>query len=177
MVSKNMNIWRELDKISKLEEHLNRELVEMAMPLTLAKSKIISKSDPIIAHILKAIVYGNSLNSLNHWCREIGVWLDLCGNITLKPKNNKPNKNQYSNWIFSCWFSDKDNVRASLKFLAAECMDYPEFDITNELIDKVYDIGNQIQDNILDMLTQKSLYSAKTYSQVVKEILAKNGIN
>ena len=172
-----MSIWRELDKINKLEEHINKQLVEMAMPLALAKTKISSKSDIIIEHILKSIVYGDSLKSLNHWCKEAGSWLDLCGNIILKPKNNKPSKNQYASWIFSYWFSDKDNVRASLKFLAAECIDYPEFDVNDELINKVYDIGNQIQENILDMLTQKSLYSAKTYSQVILEILSKNGVN
>ena len=46
-----MKIWRELDKINKLEEHLNKQLVEMAMPLSLAKTKINSKSDIIIEHI------------------------------------------------------------------------------------------------------------------------------
>ena len=164
-----INIWKQLNRISENE---NTYLLEMAMPRDVAKKKIERLADTTCEHLLKCIVFKNSTGNLNHWIVEVSTNFALCGNMTLKPRNNKFSEKEYRRLLFESNFEDIDNVELMLKFYRQKWkQDYPSFNITVELIDEVYVIANLIIDEVLDMFMQKTYFENDSYERAIRASL------
>ena len=163
-----INIWKQLNRISETEN----TLLEMAMPRDVAKKRIERLADTTCEHLLKCIVFKNSTGNLNHWIVEVSTNFTLCGNITLKPKNNKFTEKEYRKIVFESNFEDKENVELILKFYHAKWSnEYPEFTVTTELVEEVYAIANEIVDEVVDLFLQKTHYERDAYEHVVRASL------
>lgn len=164
-----INIWKQLDKISETE---NSYLLEMAMPRNVAKKKIERLAETTCEHVLKCIVFEDTTNNLNHWIVEVATNCTLCGNMTLKPKNNKFSEKEYRKLLFESNFEDKDNVELMLKFYHQKWkQSYPSFKVTPELIDKVYYSANELIDAVVDMFLQKTCFENDAYEDVIRASL------
>lgn len=110
-------------------------------------------------HIMKCIVFGNSLNNLNHWCDEVASSMQ---NINkLKTKNNtKLKENEYLDNFLLSHGDTKEDFEYKLKTLSQTWRNkYPKFEITKELINKTYNIFIDLASYLAPILNKVNNYN------------------
>lgn len=148
-------------------------IMGMAFPLSVAKDKLTSDAKRLNDHIIKCVVYGDSLYCLNHWIDdEITTWIYKASTISCK---HRISSNVYRSTLF-CWFGENSRDAESnlYDFYAKYVMrrkEYPKFDIDRYLIERLNKVYREIEKEIIQMFCDKYSYTKNDYSEVLREIL------
>ena len=136
-----------------------------------ALSRMSERSDTLAKHLIKCVVYPDNTRDRTHWIQEISSYLEFANDITLKPKNRKPNKIDFEDSLFDALGNTKNDAKNSLKsFLWEnnESHQYPEFGITNQLIENVFQTFKNIHDIFIPILTQKNSETLESIQEKVE---------
>ena len=119
-----------------ISEGLKRKyLNEMAHNRKDVIDKIWEKHNDIRNHLIKAIIYKDSLTSLNHWCNELASKFNWVNNRLVKTKSRKLSEEEYLENVFSInsTFSLRDAKDFLDDFLEEFAEEYPSFEPTDKL--------------------------------------------
>lgn len=117
-------------------------LMEQAMNLSDAESRITSMSYEIENHLLKLLMCGKTNQNYNHWLSEVDAWLKIYNKVILKTNNKRPSSGQVNKWARKEWLTEnvyKNDVE-SIKdeYPDAKVISYSEF---NKIYEKVLNLS------------------------------------
>lgn len=140
--------------------------------------KLESYSDKLEEHVLKCIVYPEN-NSKDEWIKEISAWLLRPCITTVKPKGKKLKADDYRDSIFSCFGDEKVDAELSLAWFKDVFISkpenkkkYPDFEITDELVNKVFNTYNKFIKIFLPLFTSKDKITGEECKSIVRTILS-----
>ena len=129
-----MDIWEELNNI-----YTEEQLLEMALPLAVARERLINNAKQYFYHLFKCVIFGNSTGDLYHWEQEIANYLNIINNIKIKGNNSKPSVKFYEDNFFYYFGDEMEDYRGGLEdFKSRIGKRYPSFEVTEELYSKVF---------------------------------------
>lgn len=161
-----------MKRITHKSEHA--KIFGISMYRKNAISVLESNANTLAMHILKCVIYGDTLDCYNHWIDdEIAEYISIANDITVKPKNKKLKASDYERTIFS-YFADSHQDASILlrtfRINNSETHQYPDFEITRELIDDVYDAFQSIKHDVLPLLCASNNYDAHNFSMIIHNI-------
>lgn len=131
-----MDVWEELNKLYEEEQ-----LLEMALPLAVAKERLTNNAKQYFYHLFKCVVFGNSTGDLYHWEQEIANYLNIINNVKIKGSNNKPSVKFYEDNFFYYFGDEVKDYKGGLEdFKLRIGKKYPPFEVTEELYTKVFEV-------------------------------------
>lgn len=116
-------------------------LLEQAMNIADAESRITAISHELEVHILKLLMCPNNRN-YNHWLSEVDSWLRTYNKIRLKNTNKMPTSDQVNNWARKEWLTenvyknDSDSIKDEYK--DAKDITYTKF---NKVYEKILNLS------------------------------------
>lgn len=147
-------------------------LNEMAYSRKWTIDRLNSLSAPIIEHIIKCAVYENTTNNLNHWIEEIADYLDEANSIEVKTSASKLKEKDYLQNLFYYQGENKKDIRVQLINFRRN-KNYSNYEITQELINKVTNIFQAIAIQASNILaTKNNNYSKNGFINLLTNILA-----
>ncbi len=137
----------------------SRYLIEQAMNLADAESRITAISYELEVHLLKMLMCGKTNRNYNHWLSEVDGWLKAYNKIILKTTKKKPTSSQVNKWAREEWLTDqvyKNDVK-SIKdeYKNTKDIAYQEF---NKIYKKVLNLS--VSDNYSKQNLQQLLVEA-----------------
>lgn len=167
-----MNIWRELDKIRKQE-------ILLEMPVRKKELEVLCDkyTDVIYEHILLIGIFGDSLNTLNHWAVELSAFLSRINEKeTNGTKSGKLKKDYYKYNIFLNHGDSINDVKSDIiSFKDLYCMfketptnpyilnstrykerTYPYFEVTTEIINRTWEFYNLLAEEMSTLFSKKN---------------------
>ena len=121
-------------------------LIEQAMNLRDAESRITAMSYELEVHILKLLMCGKNNRNYNHWLSEVDAWLKTYNKVVLKTNNKRPTSEQVNNWARKEWLSENvynNDVKAITdEFKNVKQISYRDF---NKIYEKILDLS--VSDN------------------------------
>lgn len=103
------NIFQKLNELLCEAQETCIELYEFASPLSVVRSNVHNKSNDIIEHICKVILYKDiHKTTVHHWCAEILADLLNCTNAKIKATKTTPSKEQLNKWLLDYWRKPED---------------------------------------------------------------------
>lgn len=158
----------------KIIRNKNQNIFAMATNRKLAKGRIISLADELCSNIVKISVYPKSVDC-QHWIDEIANWVDAINKITLKPNNAKFNYNEYTEMIFEYFGDSRLDLYALLsEWIIKNCRHgkkYPEFEVTEDLIDRLFLNLNKLKDYVCRLCSSKNNVNRSEILNNLNEIL------
>lgn len=144
----------------------------MSFPLSVVKDKLSSNSKVLNEHVIKCVVYKDSLNCLDHWIDEITTWAYEASKHRCK---SKIKSKVYEGTLFAWFGNDKTDCESNLlgfysKFVI-QLKKYPKFEIDQELISQLLDVYIHLKSSLINMYTTPWTYSKEDYRIKIKEIL------
>ena len=134
----------------------NTSIFGMAFPRKKALKIISDLSDNIDEHIIETVVYGELMpDTKHHWISELAVW--MCKVNRVKCSSNLKEKD-YINALFSTFGTTKEDAELNLSAYYSKVhrnsyfKDYPDFEITDELIDSLFYVYKDITQICLPIL-------------------------
>ena len=102
----------------------------------------------IAEHIIKCVVYGDSLDCYNHWVDEISAWFFDINNTQLKIKRNPPKFKdfEYKDFVFGLLGTTTTDASGALLSFKANNASYPDFEITRSLVLSLYGASGDLED-------------------------------
>lgn len=138
----------------------NHLILGMAMNRNKAVSRVESYAYTLVEHIIKCVVYGNSTGNLKHWVEdEICEILSVVNSITIKPSDKKLKKRDYVDTIFGYMGdarSDANVMVRDFRLKNKHNSKYPNFEVTEDLIDRTYKSFQNIMNYMLPILITKN---------------------
>lgn len=129
-------------------------------------------STTLAEHVAKCVIYSNTTNNLEHWVGEISHKLSIVNQITLKPSGKKLNPKSYEDTIFDSMGTDRADTYILLEDLHHQYENtYPEFDITDELVDRLFRVFNKMKKTIIPILASKNDYTEDDFRLLVYDAL------
>lgn len=188
-------IWRDLEKLSEQEL-----LLEMALPKDKVESLSRQLGVKICEHLIMCGVYGNSLNCLSHWLDKLAAWFSRIDMKEVKTPSGKLKASSYAYNIYQYNIGENindiesaiydfrdDNCATDEEKEAAKHNDkiaksikdktYPYFEITTDLILRVY---NTIRATMLvtsEALSKKGIMELASWKNTLREVFHKYGID
>ena len=153
---------------------LNQKIYGMAFSRSDALDKLHMCSATLVEHIVKCVIYRNSTDSLDHWVKEICNYFAAANKITVKPNDRKLKSSDYMVTVFASMGDSRiDAEYAILEFYARNehTHEYPEFEVTEELVDSTFDAYNSIKDYMIPILTTNNNYKAMDFYPTIYNIL------
>ncbi len=154
----------------------NTKLLEMAFKRSSVVEKINDYSDIVGDHILKCVVYGNSLGCIEHWFSEIATFFEKIGKMEVKG-SVKLKPSEYKTCLFDTYAeignkNDYDQELFHFKVKQVAGGDYPDFDITDNVIERLCNATKELCNVVCSMIASiKIRYSVREYKEVVKNII------
>lgn len=130
----------------------------------------------INTHIIKCVVYGNTLsNDLPHWIHEIATWIADANSIKCK---SKIKEKDYRDMLFGSFGDDLEDAWRNLRrfklrngrLLNSE--PYPDFDITDEMVDKLFDAYQDLVDVCVPILVSGKPQTINKWQQLITPVLS-----
>lgn len=144
----------------------------MSTPRAKALESIDRYADTFTKHLIKCVVFQNSTNDLEHWILELSNYLDFANSFTIKPSNKKLKASDYEDTLFGYLGTTASDAKQMLKMFKFDCgKDYPEFDITNELVKKTYSVFQAILHKVLPILSSKNDWDTEDFAALLHNIL------
>lgn len=145
-----------------------------------AIDKVKSYSETINKHLVYIFVFGNKLNSYQHWRNELSTFLSIMSNITIKPNNKKLNDDVYYEYLFPhidttsdanaeiawAWVKhdDKNNSLPSLSDT-----------LTDSLAKEFRDFKNEKSKELVDLLISDEKYTKGFFEELIDSWGLKEG--
>ncbi len=169
-------IERELYKQLKKEGYA----FEMAYDRSYVIKKVRAKGPTIGEHILKCVVYSNDEQNVNHWIEEIAWELDILDDYDLKPKGKKLKPETYEELLKLDFGESPKDMRTQLKEFSftytrdSSKKKYPKFEITQELIEKLFRVYIAIIKRVSELLSETTETGGERFKQEIAFILRGN---
>lgn len=149
----------------------------MSFPRAVALRHLSSDAKQIRDHIIKCIVYHDTRkDDIHHWIYdELCTWLSDASQI--KCDSRLKMKDILSTTFGELGSEEGDAMVILKRFKKDHCNTaskdpYPDFEITDELVEKVYLACKQIRHICAPMLIQKSVYTKDDFYRVIQPILS-----
>lgn len=143
---------------------MKRYIKAMAFSRKDAESHIRALSKVIGEHIIKCVVYGDSLNCYSHWVNdELTSWFyDI--NTTYLKIDRKPPKFRYQDYdefIFSQFGEDLNDMRISLSAFASLNFEkyggnYPDIEISKDIVSNMFQAVAELSRKMCRLLSTSS---------------------
>ena len=155
------------------------KILEMPRQRKNSKEKLSNYNDPLVEDIIKIVVYGDTTNNLNHWISQTGLWLSKINNV--KFDGDKKFKSYiYINEVFDKAFgnskddSENEIVYFQVKNASGRTWDrkqYPEFELTQDMVDKVFKISQEFTNIFSKIFETKNNYDVNYFRDMAKKII------
>lgn len=143
---------------------------EMSMPISAAKARIEGFTLPYIDHIIRCVVFNNTTNDLIHWENEIATYISKVNDITVKPKAEKFSKQFYVENFFLYWGDEVIDYNIALfDFQRREGKYYPNFEITDQLSNKVFEVVKDFSDYFSVIVSAKNSHTKQYFLHKIVE--------
>lgn len=130
-------------------------------------------SDPIAYHLIECVIYNDSLNKLDHWINEIANSLSLVNKYKIKPRNKKLKSSEYKNSVFASFGDSKEDAKSVLSVFKLDNLirddSYPDFEITDEMINCVYMTFQNVMNYVLPILTSNDDVIEQRFQVLVRK--------
>ena len=152
------------------------KLNEMASERNKVIKRLENYSEIVGSHILKCVVYKNSLNSLKHWIdQELSGYFEIISNDLVK-KSIKLKQDDYKKYLFDAYAEDDNDLLTNLKeFRLTRTIshkEYPTFKITQEIFDEFSLTYCRIRDKVVPMFADKlHQYSSEDFAEILHKII------
>ena len=146
----------------------------MSYPRKQLTDKLTSLSKVLNQHVIECVVYRDvRKDTISHWVTELAAWMNKVNRLkcssTFKAKN-------YKNTLFGEFGTTIDDAEMNLwlyqqlneKYNATK--QYPAFEITPELVNKLYITYTDIVSISLPILCSKDVKSANEWYRLLKPI-------
>ena len=134
----------------------NKSIFGMSFPRKKALKLISDLADNIDEHIMECVVYQDMLSTTSHhWISELAVWMCKVNRIHC---SSKLKERDYIDSLFSAFGTTKEDAELNLSAYYSRIhrngyyKDYPDFEITDELIDSLFEVYTQIKSICLPIL-------------------------
>ena len=182
----NLSIWRELEKIRK--EELLLEMPIRKKELAALCSKY---TDVIYEHILLIGIFGDSLNTLNHWATELSAFLSRINEKeTNGTSSGKLKKDYYKNNLFLnhgdsindiksdiigfkdlyCLFEETPTNPYILNSTRYKERTYPYFEVTNEIVNRTWEFYNLVASKMSDLMSKRNNLTTTDIKNIILSI-------
>ena len=150
-----------------------RQIIGMSMSRKTYIDNIYATAKILTDHIIKCVVYKNKTNSLNHWIHEISNFLSLPFRYTIKPNKGRLKYEEYEDEIFG-YFGDEsmDCEGALILFQSTVGKNYPEFDITDEIVDSLYQTVSRLKEIVIPLLVSGKIMNSNEVYQLISPVFA-----
>lgn len=145
-------------------------LNELAYPRKRALEKLEYLSGALIEYIIKCVVYKNTTNNLDHWTNEIADYFYEVNNIRVKSNTGRLKEKDYLNHLFYYQGEDYQDMKVQLISFSRN-KDYPDFEITKNLIKELTDKFNSIARVVSKILSQSNVMYKNDFINLVKKLL------
>ena len=155
------------------------KILEMPRKRKNSLDKLSNFNDPLVEDIIKIVVYRDTTNNMTHWVNQTGLWLSNINNIKFDgDKKFKPHV--YVEKVFDKAFgnskSDAENeiVYFQVKNASGKTWDrkqYPEFELTQCMVDEVYRIFQEFTDYFPKIFSTKNGYNVEFFRLCVERII------
>ena len=131
----------------------------------------------INTHIIKCVVYKDVMpEAQNHWVNEIATWIADANSIKCK---SRLKEKDYRNFLFGSFGDDIEDARRNInrfrlrngRLLNSE--PYPDFQITDELVDALFDAYIGIVNACVPILISGQVKTTHEWKQLIDPILSK----
>ena len=129
-------------------------------------------------HVMECIIYKDVMPEvLNHWCQEIGTWLEYANSTKCK---SKLKEEDYLEHLFGEFGDEVQDAKLNLalyhadnkKLLKKHSDDaYPDFEVTYELAEKLAKFYENIVNTSLPILVSGQVLSANEWATKVREMI------
>lgn len=135
-----------------------------------AKSNLQTRSSALNDRIMKCAVYQDSTGDLNHWLDGISEILSFANDMTIKPSARKLSKTDYLDNLCGTFGDELSDARVNLKGFHGQHSgeDYPEFDITDELVEKLFSYYQIIITKIVPILATKNTLKQNYFKNTIR---------
>lgn len=131
-----------------------------------------SLSSEFANHIIEYVVYRDTLSdTLDHWAKEIGHWLFVANTLTCK---SKLKQKDYDEGLFYYIGNTRADAESAVGLYWAwnrKHREYPDFEITDEINEKVFQVFSEIKMTALPILTSNKKLSISQWRDIVRKIL------
>ena len=126
----------------------------MALDRNSAKEHVKSYRKVVTDHVIECIVYKNTLGCYRHWVDELTAWIADVNNTQLKIKRNPPKFKQfeYKEFLFGLFGTTTTDVKGALLSYKANNTDYPDFEITKDLVLTAYGCSQDLAEAVCYLL-------------------------
>ena len=159
----------------KLSIKRRANIYGMAMDRKRAIKVMCSLNDVINDHIIECVVYHEERSStLAHWVEEIAAYLNQIDGIKCC---SQLKKRDYMESVFSPFGDARGDAKWNLSYYKfrnarkSKENQYPDFEITEELIDKLYATYQAVITNGLPWLMSKTEHSMEEWENLLSPIL------
>ena len=143
---------------------MKRYIKAMAFPRKDGEKQVRKMADVICEHIMKCIIYGDTLECYNHWVDdELGAWFHDVNTIYLKIDRKPPKFKaaEYDEFIFSQFGEDEHDCKICLSGFRASNSDkyggrYPDFEVTSELASDLFKAVSELSRKMCRLLAESS---------------------
>lgn len=150
-------------------------ILAMAVPRKVALKRLASDAEALRDHIIKCVVYKDIRpDDIYHWVHdEICSWLERASSVK---SDSKLKKRDYLETVFSEFGNDVADARWSLQEFKKEyCIKsanpYPDFDITDDLVEDLFITFQAIVSIAIPLLTSKETIDQETWYKVLNKQL------
>lgn len=144
----------------------------MSFTRSQALSKISSLSNTLNEHVIKCVIYQTILpDYIDHWTEGIGIYLYNVNKIKSKTKLKRAD---YIDSIFASFGTDMEDAEANLRLFKIHNKEYPEFELSNKLIETLFEVYSKLIDKSILILTSGKKLSIDEWIHVVEPILKLN---
>ena len=163
--------------IEQANEHFkNVFLNEMAFSREDVIKKISAKSETIMEHLIKCVVYENTTNDLEYWIDEIATNLSRINFYEAKTKTSRLEYNDYLENVFYKQGSTERDMKSNL-WDFEDNKNYPNFTTTNELAHKLFVVFKFLAENCCEIFVDKNNTFEKVHFKgLIKDALEQVGI-
>lgn len=137
--------------------------------------KVESMAEPISDHIVKCIIYGDSLGCLDDWKKELASFFWSI-NIYEVKRQKRLKKSEYIYFLFDEIANELSDCKARIvEFIVKNQVSkkYPDVDYNDKQSEDMLNVVNAFKSNIPDMLSDKSkIYSKEEYLSIVDKVIS-----
>lgn len=149
----------------------------MAVPRAKALEILKKNSETLAYHLIKCVVYGDSFGAdvYKHWVEyEICEYLSIANDVITKPKNRKLKTENYLDTVFADMGTTRQDASVALRNFRIEnrkAKEYPDFEVTPELVDSVFVTFQNVIEYALPVLTSNNTLTAEDMSAGVYQAI------
>ena len=154
---------------------MKRYIVGMSIPKAKAEQRLDHYSRMMSEHLVKCVIYPSS-DSYNHWIEDgLASWLSKSNEYTVKPLNRKLSASSYIDHLFGYLGEDRNDAKILLTDFQIDNqyadLKYPEFELSNQLINTMYAVCNAMVTTVASTLSTKNDRTKKDWEVYLHQIL------